>query len=217
MKKNFITLSIFTLLVLTITVSARPWRPGQIPNGSKFSCATCHTDPNGGGPRNQFGQAVESRVTVGGTEQFWGSALAALDSDGDGKTNGQELQDPSGAWRPGQADPGSFNLVSNPGNSLSVSISNITNSSNSYMLFNNYPNPFNPSTSISFALPKAARVSVLVFDMIGRKVAQLVDDEFKSAGIYSVAFNAGKLSSGTYLYHIETPEFIETKKMILLK
>ena len=211
------TLSIFTLLIFTVTVSGRPWRPGQIPNGSKFSCATCHVDPNGGGTRNQFGQAVEARVSVGGSEQFWSSALAAIDSDGDGKTNGQELQDPSGTWSPGQADPGSFNLVSNPGNSLSVAISNISNSPSSFVLFNNYPNPFNPSTLISYALPKESRVSVLVYDLIGRRVAQLVDDELKSPGIYAVKFNADNLSSGTYLYRIVTSEFIETKKMTLLK
>lgn len=217
MKKNVYTLSTIILLLITVTVSGRSWRPGQIPNGTKFSCATCHNDPNGGGPRNSFGQAVESRVSVGGTEEFWGSALAALDSDGDGKTNGQELMDATGAWRPGQANPGNFNLVSNPGNQLSVAILRNNNIPDSYSLFNNYPNPFNPATSITYALPKSARVSIVVYDLIGRQVAQLVSDEFKPAGIYAVTFNANNLASGTYLYQIVTAEFIETKKMILLK
>ena len=81
-------------------------------------CNTCHTS-GGGSPRNPFGLAVEARVTPGGSQEFWGPELAALDSDGDGFTNGRELQDPNGAWRPGQAAPATALLVSKPGDASS--------------------------------------------------------------------------------------------------
>ncbi|MBI5383955.1 MAG: PQQ-dependent sugar dehydrogenase [Verrucomicrobia bacterium] len=90
---------------------ARQWRPNQIPNGAFNSCANCHEFP--GGPRNAFGLAVEAVVTPGSTAPFWSPALAALDSDGDGFTNGRELGDPAGTWNPGDPNPPA--LISLPG------------------------------------------------------------------------------------------------------
>jgi len=69
----------------------------------------------GGGPRTPFGVEVRTRVTPGGMEEFWSEELAKLDSDGDGTTNGAELQDPGGTWRPGEDDPGEVAAVTNPG------------------------------------------------------------------------------------------------------
>lgn len=86
---------------------ARSFRVSQIPNGSQASCIACHASGSGG-PRNQFGVQVEtSFLTVAGPSGavVWGPALAALDADGDGYTNGQELGDPTGAWRPGNPNP----------------------------------------------------------------------------------------------------------------
>jgi hypothetical protein len=87
---------------------------------------------------------------------------------------------------------------------------------NSYSLSNNYPNPFNPSTKISWQLPVRGQVSLKVYDVLGNEVATLVNEE-KPAGIYEVAFNASDLSSGVYFYQLKTGNFISTKKMILLK
>jgi hypothetical protein len=94
---------------------SRDFRVQKIPNGNIFSCANCHVSQFGGGARNAFGSAVGSRVTPGGNQDFWNEQFALLDSDGDGFSNGQELQDPNGTWRPGQANPGSSSLVTNPG------------------------------------------------------------------------------------------------------
>ncbi|MGH2575597.1 MAG: T9SS type A sorting domain-containing protein [Ignavibacteria bacterium] len=88
---------------------------------------------------------------------------------------------------------------------------------NSYALNQNYPNPFNPSTKISFQLPKADNVKLVVFDILGREVKTLVNDEFKQAGSHTVDFNASGLSSGVYFYKIETKEFTDTKRMMLIK
>lgn len=96
-------------------VEARPWRPAQVPNGLVLGCASCHVSPLGGGPRTAFGVEVRTRVTPGGMEEFWSEELAKLDSDGDGTTNGAELQDPGGTWRSGEDDPGDVAAVTNPG------------------------------------------------------------------------------------------------------
>lgn len=75
---------------------ARSWRVSQVPNGNSFSCTLCHVRPNGAGPRNAFGDAVNAVVGRGSRAEFWSASLAQLDSDGDGFSNGQELGDPDG-------------------------------------------------------------------------------------------------------------------------
>ncbi len=79
-----------------------------------------------------------------------------------------------------------------------------------------YPNPFNPSTTIRFDPPEATFVRLRVFDLLGRVIAILVEEQ-KSAGSYSVTFDASNLPSGVYLYRIEAGSYIETKRMLLLK
>lgn len=85
-----------------------------------------------------------------------------------------------------------------------------------FNLSQNYPNPFNPSTTINFQIPSVSKVSLKVYDVLGREVASLINEN-KSAGKYSVAFNADKLASGVYLYRLQAGNYFETKKMILLK
>ena len=80
----------------------------------------------------------------------------------------------------------------------------------------NYPNPFNPSTEISFSLPKATNVKLEIFNLLGQKVVTLVDGA-KEAGIYSVTWNGSNVSSGVYFYRLTTPEFVMSKKMLLMK
>jgi hypothetical protein len=86
-----------------------------------------------------------------------------------------------------------------------------------YSLSNNYPNPFNPSTIIEYNLPQYGFVTLTVYDMLGREIATLVNEE-KSAGNHKFEFNAGDLASGIYYYHLNVGyEFVETKKMVLMK
>jgi uncharacterized delta-60 repeat protein len=85
-----------------------------------------------------------------------------------------------------------------------------------YSLGQNYPNPFNPVTNIKFSIPKASNVKLAVFDIQGREIAQLVNQELGS-GIYNVDFDASHLASGTYFYRMETADFSDVKKMILIK
>jgi hypothetical protein len=85
-----------------------------------------------------------------------------------------------------------------------------------YKLEQNYPNPFNPSTRIIYQVAAATNVKLEVFDMLGRKVATLVNER-KEAGEYSVNFNASGLSSGVYFYRLQTDKFTQTKKLMLVK
>ncbi|MBS1552774.1 MAG: T9SS type A sorting domain-containing protein [Bacteroidetes bacterium] len=85
-----------------------------------------------------------------------------------------------------------------------------------FELSQNYPNPFNPSTKISFALPKEGKVSLKIYDMTGKEVMTLVN-EVKTAGYYSVSFNASSLSSGMYFYTLSADNYTATKKMMLIK
>ena len=86
----------------------------------------------------------------------------------------------------------------------------------SYSLEQNYPNPFNPSTKITYSIPQKFLVSLKIFDALGREVSQLVNEE-KEAGKYEIDFNASHLSSGVYFYKLETGDFVQTRKMILLR
>ena len=90
-----------------------------------------------------------------------------------------------------------------------------------YALHQNYPNPFNPITTISYDIPKHSYVSIIIYDMMGREITRLVEQN-QSSGFKSVLWNATdkygkKVSAGLYLYKIQTGEYIDTKKMILLK
>jgi len=89
----------------------------MIPNGAVSNCQTCHVSPLGGSTRNAFGNAVNGLVTPNGQQQFWSAALAALDSDGDGFTNGQEMGDIDGDGTP-ERNTG----ISNPGDASSTPI-----------------------------------------------------------------------------------------------
>ncbi len=86
----------------------------------------------------------------------------------------------------------------------------------SFELSQNYPNPFNPSTKISYSITKPSNVSLVIYNMLGRKVAELVNEE-KSAGTYEVNFDARELSSGIYFYRLTSNNKYHTRKMLLLK
>ncbi|MBS1492103.1 MAG: T9SS type A sorting domain-containing protein [Bacteroidetes bacterium] len=101
-----------------------------------------------------------------------------------------------------------------------VGISNTTNSDipDEYTLSQNYPNPFNPATKINYQIRNTGFVTLKIYDMNGSEVAELVN-ELKTAGSYSITFDAGKynLASGVYFYKLNTGEFEDTKRMVLIK
>lgn len=219
MKLKLLGITTVLFLLFAIQLQASAFRVAQLPNGSKFGCVNCHVSPNGGGPRNSFGQLVAAKYLDNQGSVIWGPAIAAEDADGDGVSNGVELQDPTGAWRFGQTAPGVLNNVSNPGdrNSKPTSIkADDLKMPTTYSLTQNYPNPFNPTTTISFTMPVSGKVLLEVYDVTGKTVATLVDNDI-SAGQHSVELNAYGLSSGIYFYRIRANEFIATRKFILMK
>jgi photosystem II stability/assembly factor-like uncharacterized protein len=86
----------------------------------------------------------------------------------------------------------------------------------SYNLAQNYPNPFNATTQIEYTLPTTSNVLIKIYDVLGREIETVVDEQ-KEEGKYRVIWNAAKYSSGIYFYQLQTGSFVETKKMILLK
>ncbi|MEJ2103130.1 MAG: T9SS type A sorting domain-containing protein, partial [Ignavibacteriaceae bacterium] len=85
-----------------------------------------------------------------------------------------------------------------------------------YNLYDNYPNPFNPTTIIKYDIPKNGLVTLKVYDILGSEVVTLVNEE-KTVGRYEVLFDASSLASGVYIYHLKAEKYISAKKMILLK
>lgn len=104
-----------------------------------------------------------------------------------------------------------FTAIVNP-----TSVENDGEQPNEYFLTQNFPNPFNPSTKISYGIREAGVVTIKVFNILGSEVATLVN-EYKSAGNYEVSFGKNELASGIYIYRLTVNNFIQTRKMILEK
>ena len=112
---------------------------------------------------------------------------------------------------------GAYNWAPNKGIRVRVA-TGISNNETpvKYYLSQNFPNPFNPVTKVNYGVLKASNVKITVFDMLGREVASLVN-EYQNAGNYFATFDATKYSSGIYYYKIEAGDFVEVKKMSLIK
>jgi hypothetical protein len=85
-----------------------------------------------------------------------------------------------------------------------------------FRLVQNYPNPFNPATIIVFQIPEYSPVSLEVFDVTGRRVITLIDENLE-AGYHEVTFDGSRLASGAYLYRMQAGDFVQTKKLMLIK
>ena len=85
-----------------------------------------------------------------------------------------------------------------------------------FQLFQNYPNPFNPVTTFEFVIRQSSFVDLSVYDLLGREVATLVDEK-KSPGTYEVTWDASGQPSGIYFYRLSTPDYVQTRKLVLLR
>jgi hypothetical protein len=98
-----------------------------------------------------------------------------------------------------------------------VGIKNISSEiPSSYSLSQNYPNPFNPSTKIKFQVPSSKFVKLIVFDILGKEVATLVNESLQP-GTYETTFDASNLASGIYFYRLQSENFVETRRMLMVK
>jgi photosystem II stability/assembly factor-like uncharacterized protein/chitodextrinase len=111
---------------------------------------------------------------------------------------------------------GDINIPLNIFISSTVDIDDSKELPKKYFLYQNYPNPFNPSTKIKFEIPLTGLVNIEVFDISGKKVSTVINNQL-SAGIHEVTFNGSHLASGVYIYRIKADKFIESKKLILVK
>jgi photosystem II stability/assembly factor-like uncharacterized protein len=118
---------------------------------------------------------------------------------------------PADAVYTGTYSHGLFTGGENP-----TAIDPIRNISDQFSLEQNYPNPFNPTTTIGFYVSERGFIKLTVYDLLGKEITTLVNEE-KAAGNYTVEFDAGKLSSGIYLYRLETGNFTQTQRMILMR
>ena len=85
-----------------------------------------------------------------------------------------------------------------------------------YDLYQNYPNPFNPSTLIKYALPKSSNVSLVIYNLMGQEVIRW-NEQGQTAGYHQVVWNASNVASGLYFYRLQAGDFVQTRKMVLLK
>jgi hypothetical protein len=100
--------------------------------------------------------------------------------------------------------------------SVVTSVENPPSMPVNFSLAQNYPNPFNPTTNIKYSLMHSGLVKLIVYDILGRQIATLVNER-QNAGTYDVPFNASALTSGVYFYRITAGSFSQTRKMVVLK
>lgn len=108
-------------------------------------------------------------------------------------------------------------LIFSPNSGIQISNEEQIEDILEYRLSQNYPNPFNPSTNIEFKLPKTMNISLKVYDLLGREVAVLADNERFTSGSQTINFDASQFASGMYIYRLEAGAFSQTRKMLLIK
>jgi len=123
---------------------------------------------------------------------------------------------PSGDWSIGLAIDTTTAFSDTTNQTIDTGIPNGNEVPRMYVLSQNYPNPFNPSTTIEYQIPKQSFVTLKIFDLLGRQVATLVNEE-RHAGTYNVQWDASRLSSGIYFYKFTAGGFVKTKKMVLMR
>ena len=174
---------------------------------------------NGEGGENFLGTFLNDETNfplVSGTAPFRGSFQPYRPMS---KFNGQ---DPGGYWKLRIYDGASGNTGTLDAWSLTLLYQTATDVTDDikiptqYLLSQNFPNPFNPSTTIRYGLTQQMLVTLKIYNILGQEVSTLVNEE-KPIGTYELNWNASNLSSGIYFYRLHAGSFVETKKMILLK
>ncbi len=221
MKMNFVLLvAVIAVLIFTFTKSQPDF------NGNTPGCggSGCHTLQSGivtaevldnlqvritvaGATGNVAGELVDNNGTVVAVNNKTSSNPFTLTALSAGTyTVNAGFKNPSREW-------GTTSAVINV---TGIDESLIDISPTNFKLYNNYPNPFNPSTKIRYAIPQTTFAVLKVYSITGQEVATLINEE-KTPGVYEVNFDAAKLSSGVYIYRLQAGSFIDVKEMVLLK
>lgn len=213
MKFSLPLLIIVIALLFVSNLYTRPWRVAQIPNGSKYQCLNCHFNIEGGGPRNPFGQTVEDNLSNGNVR--W-DLIFNIDSDGDGFTNGQELQDPNGQWAIGFPDPGDVNLVTKQWDPKSKPATSEIENSKSQISSEIYPNPVSNTINLRFISNYFEKSELSVFDINGNKIYYEIMNT--KIGENNIQLNLRNITSQEGVYFILfRNKYFEIKKKITFK
>jgi hypothetical protein len=219
-----ITLVILTVGIMMLVIPLNFSEPGF--NGSSPGCdgSGCHALEDGIVSVSVSVSDLDVSITVNGTT----SSVAGELVDSNGTVVAENNSTSNNPFT--LAAPGPGNYIVNAGFKnpdprrwdsamVSIIVTNITENNHSpisYKLYNNHPNPFNPSTLIKYSVANESYTSLKIYDALGNEVITLVDD-VKAAGTHQVIFDASGLSSGIYYYTLQSGSFTETKKMNLLK
>lgn len=218
MSKIYYFLIITFFLSFVIESHSRSFRVNQLPYGSKYQCSSCHVNPVGGGVRTPFGETVYDNLgepkSIANVR--W-DLIFNIDSDGDGFTNGEELQDPDGQWAQGQANPGNSDLVTQPWNPNSKP----TKSSVEDDFVNNnsiiYPIPSKGIVNISYVSNYPESSKLEIFNSNGNLlISEKVESVFGENN-YSIDLNNQSLNSGIYYLVLRNKYFNIRKRIVFTK
>jgi Secretion system C-terminal sorting domain/The GLUG motif len=201
-------------------------------NGNSGTVSNCYAIGNVTGDIKTGGVVGEIYDSATVSNCYWNTQTTGMSSgygtitdggtfSGTGLTTAQmKLQSSYSGWdftTVWSIDSGINNGYPYLASGIATSVKGVTGvTPKTFTLLQNYPNPFNPSTQISYQVPSNSRVSLKVFDLLGREVAALVN-EVKPAGTYTATFNADKIPSGVYFYQLSAGNFLQTKKILLMK
>lgn len=201
---KFFTVLLLSVLLFSNMSNSRSFRINQIPNGTIKRCINCHKGVLGGDARNPFGKEVENNF-LQNDNVVWNAELAGIDSDGDGFTNGEELQDPLGTWKSGDPAPGDPDNISNPGDPASIpKVTFVENnlSKRGFLLNSIYPNPANNFSKISLTLEKEGNIDIELYDLKGKFVKKLYNGQY-GTGMHTILLHIdGNIQSGNYFLNI---------------
>jgi hypothetical protein len=212
------TLLLLVIGIIIIAIPISRSTPDQ--NGSNPGCTPCHNFQDGMVSITTNGLDIE--VTVSGTNSTVAGELVNSSGTVVAVNNGTNSNPFT------LTAPGAGNYIVNAGlksplvwdsASVSLTVTSVEGNPNNpgqFILYENYPNPFNPSTTIRYSIPESSFTTLIIYDALGNIVSNLVN-ETKSAGTYEVVFNASELTSGIYFYTLQSGSLKETKKMILTK
>jgi len=212
------TILLLFIGIFLIVIPINNSTPDQ--NGTNPGCEPCHSFEDG--IVSASATDLQVQISVSGTSGDVAGELVDAFGTVVAVNNGTS-SNPFTLTAPG---PGTY--IVNAGNksplkwdsaSVSITITDVGEISlnpTQFMLYDNYPNPFNPSTTIRYSIPEASFTTLIVYDALGNNVSSLVN-ETKSAGTFKVIFDATNLSSGIYYYTLQSGSITETKKMILTK
>jgi hypothetical protein len=160
---------------------------------------------------NNYGFNVERRINEG----EWNS-IGFLEGHGNSNSPKEYSYSDKDLFAGGSKFQYKLKQVDNDGSFEYSDVVEVEVVPNQYELPQNFPNPFNPSTTIRFSLPQATRLKINVYNMLGELVEKIAEGSYET-GYHKVIFNASNLSSGIYIYRLESENFIQTKKMVLIK